>query len=355
MKRILLIAAGVLMTTQFTMGQTKTGLSNQDASSSATVRDLKRLDSQLDDAYIRGDKRLLERVLADEMIGVSAEGDVTRKTEILSQTSPPGAGLKFSILVEDIRVYLFGDTAIVSSRKTLNEEKSSSSDRYRETNTYVRKDGLWQLVASQQARLPPLYSAKEVQLDLNIDEALMSGNKRATVVLIEFADYQCPQCRRFAAGTMKQIENNYINTGRIGFVVRHTPLEDIHPYAFKAAETAQCAGAQGKFWEMHRRLFQDPMALTEDDLLADAQTLKLDMTKFRQCLTDEKTAATLRQEMLGAVGLGVKGTPIFLIGVKNPNNSKVKALRMIQGGHPYDVFKATLDTIISARTAMQLP
>jgi hypothetical protein len=94
MKRILLVAAGVLMTTQFAMSQKQTGLSNQDASSSATVRDLKRLDSQLDDAYIRGDKRLLERVLAHEVIGVSAEGDVTRKTEILSQTSISGAGLK---------------------------------------------------------------------------------------------------------------------------------------------------------------------------------------------------------------------------------------------------------------------
>jgi protein-disulfide isomerase len=89
----------------------------------------------------------------------------------------------------------------------------------------VRKDGRWQLIASQQARLPPLYSAKEVQLDLNIDEASISGNKRATVVLIEFADYHCPQCRRFAAGTMKQIENDYINTGRDTIIRAPTATE----------------------------------------------------------------------------------------------------------------------------------
>ena len=350
MKQILSIAACVMIAPQLVTSQTPSGLLNQNQPSSATLQELKKLDSKLDDAYLRGDRKLFERVLADDMISVNAQGDVARKTEILSQISHPAAGLKFSILAEDIQVYLFGDTAIVTSRKTLKEEQSSSSDQYRDTNTYVRKDGRWQLIAGQQARLPPPYSAKEVELDLKIDDALMSGNKRATVVLIEFLDYECPMCRKFAVGTMKQIEKHYIDAGRVGFIVHHNPLEDIHPYAFKAAEAAQCAGAQSKFWDMHRRLFQEPMALTQDDLLAGAQTLKLDMTKFRECLSDEKTAVKLRQEMLQAAGIGVKGTPIFLIGVKKPDDSSVKVLRMIQGAYPYDVFRATLDTMINAQT-----
>ncbi|MEP6911269.1 MAG: thioredoxin domain-containing protein [bacterium] len=353
MRRTLLIAACLMLTPQFNMSRAQTGPRKQDPPSSATVQELKKLDRQLDDAFLRGDKTLFERVLADEMISVSAEGDVTRKPDILSQIAPPLAGLKLSLLTEGVEIYSFGDTAIVSSRKSIKEEtgKGPSSDyQYRDTNTYVRRDGRWQLIASQQSKLPAPYSAKEVQLNLTIEEALMRGSKGATVVLIEFADYQCPQCRRFEAGTMKQIEKDYIDTGRVGFIVRHTPLVDIHPDAFKAAEAAQCAGAQGRFWEMHHRLFQEPMTLAVVDLLAHAQTLKLDMTKFRQCLSDEKKAAGLRQGMLEAEGFGIKGTPIFLIGVKKPNSGEVKALRMIEGGHPYEAFKASLDSVIKAQT-----
>ena len=352
MKRILLVAVCVLTTPQLILSKPHRVIGSQDTPSSTTVQELKKLDSQLDDAYMRGDKNVFERILADDMISISNEGDLAGKADILKQINPPRATVKLSIVAEDIQVYLFGDTAIVSSRKTNKRESStrSNSYQYRDTNTYVRRDGRWQLIASQQSEAAPPYSAKDVQLNLKIDDASMSGNRSATVVLIEFSDYLCPFCRRFAAETLNQIEKNYIDTGRVGFVYREFPLEDVHPYAFKASEAAQCAGAQGKLWEMNHKLLQEPMALSQDDLLAAAQTLKLDMTKFRQCLSDEKTAATLRQEVLEAVGMGVKGTPIFLIGVKKPNNGNVKVLRMIEGGQPYDVFKATLDTIINAQT-----
>jgi protein-disulfide isomerase len=334
------------------LSQTQCGLCGQDAQGSATEQELKQLDSQLDVAYIRGDKAAFERLLADDMLSVSSEGGITGKKGVLKGINPWPASLKPSLVAEDVQVHLFGDTAVVSSRKTLKWEtnKRPQSDQYRETNTYARKDGRWQLVASQQAHPAPPYIAKDVQQNLKIDPALMRGDKGATVVLIEFSDYQCSFCRRFAAQTIKQIEQDYLNTGHVGFVFRDYPMEGIHPYAFKAAEAAQCAAAQGKFWEMHQRLYQEPMALKHDDLLAHAQALNLDVPKFRQCIADEKTDAALRQGMAEGAGLGVEGTPMFLIGVRRPDSSNVKVLRMIQGAQPYDVFKATLDTMISAQT-----
>ncbi|MEP6819799.1 MAG: thioredoxin domain-containing protein [bacterium] len=351
-KQILLAAICLLTTSQLILAQKPTLSPNQNTPRTRTAQELKKLDGQIDDAFLRGDKMLLERVLADEMISVSPEGNVARKKEILNGISPPNAKSKLSITAEDVQVYLFGDTAIISSRKTMkeNESKGARSDQYRDTNTYVRKHGRWQLIASQQSKLPAPYSAKEVQLNLDIDDALITGNRNAPVVLIEFVDYQCPICRGFAASTMKQIEADYINTGRIGFIVRQTPLEELHRYAFKAAEAAQCATAQGKFWEMHRALLGEPMTLTENGLLAHAQTLKLKMPKFRQCLADEKTAATLRQGMREALGLGLQGTPVFLIGIRKADENKVRALRLIEGAYPYEVFKAALDPMIKAQT-----
>jgi len=326
-------------------------LCTPDTSSSTSLQELKQLDSQLDDAQIHGDKTVFERLLADEMVSVSDEGDVTGKNDVIKGVRPWPVSVKATLVAEDVQVHLFGDTAVVSGLKTMKWERNNlpHSDQYRETNTYVRRDGRWQLIASQQAHAAPPYYAKDVQLNLNIDPALMHGNKAASVVLIEFSDYQCSFCRRFAAQTLNKIEQDYINTGRVGFVFRDYPMESIHPYAFKAATVAQCAAAQGRFWEMNQRLFQEPMALTENDLLAHAQGLNLDMAKFQQCAADEKTAATVRQGMVEGASLGVEGTPIFMIGVRKPNSSSVKVLRMIQGAYPYDVFKATLDTIVNAQ------
>ena len=210
--------------------------------------------------------------------------------------------------------------------------------------------GAWVMLtasAGPQGGVP--YSAKAVELELQVDEASIKGNKNAKVILIEFADYQCPLCRSFAADTMNQIEKNYIDTGRVRFAVRHTPIEEIHPEAFKAAEAAHCGRVQGRFWELHERLIHEPMALAPKDLLTHARTLGLDMPKFTQCLTDDKTAAAIRQEMREAEGLGIRGTPIFLVGVKQPGDAGIKALRMIKGAHPYGVFKAALDEFLNTQ------
>src|ERR1700685_3540519 len=259
------------------------------------------------------------------MLRVDNEGDTSGKKDILKGIRPPASGASVSIVAKDIQVRLLGDTGIVSSLKTRKWDSNHhpQSDEYRESNTYARKDGRWQLIASERAHAAPPYVAKDVLLNLKIDAEQLRGNKAATVVIVEFSDYQCPFCREFASRTMKQIEQSYIDGGRVGLVSRDYPLESMHPFAFKAAEAARCAASQGHFWEMNEALLQEPMALAQEDLLASARALKLDMQRFEQCLSDEQTGADLRRSMAEAESLGVAGTPIFFIGVRKPNDNSV--------------------------------
>lgn len=352
MKPISLMLTGVLALAQLNQGQ-KPPVRCEDTgpSGDAVTEEIKKIDHEIDEASVRGDATAIQQRLADEMIAVSPYGSITRRAEVLENTRPPRAGTKMSIVAADIQVLSFGDTAVITSNKTQKWEWSSgsSSDQYRETNTYVRKNGRWLLITSQTSHEPPPYSAKDVQLNLSIDETRIGGNRNAAVVLIEFADYQCPYCRDFAAKTMKQIERDYIDTGRIGFVFHDLPLVASHQYALKASVAAQCAAAQGKLWEMNHKLLADPMALAPADLMAGAQSLNLDMTKFRQCFDDDRSTAAVQQSVREASSLGIDGTPMFLVGVRKPGTSTIKALRMIEGGYPYEIFKATLETLIAAR------
>jgi len=352
MKRITLILACILSLPNLIQSQKPSVRCEDSGSGGGPVgEELKKLDRELDEASEGGDRTVFQRVLAEEMVSISPEGAISKKADVLAEVKPPKAGTRLSISAADIQIYSFGDTAIIISNKTAKWEwsKSSNSDQYRETNTYVRKEHCWQLIASQQSHAPPPYSAKDVRLNLTVDRVQIGGNKKAPVVLVEFADYQCPYCRQFAAETMKQIERDYIDTDRIGFIFEDYPLESSHPYALKAAVAVRCAGSQGQFWEMNHKLLADPMALAPDDLVAKAGALNLDMTKFRQCFEDERSAASVRQRMREASDLGIDGTPMFLVGIRKPGSNTIKALRMIEGGYPYDVFKATLETLIATQ------
>lgn len=100
-----------------------------------------------------------------------------------------------------------------------------------------------------------LYDGKRVTSGISMDNVRMKGDKNAPMTIIEYSDFQCPFCGRFYSESYKQIENDYIKTGKAKLVFKDFPLS-IHPQAPKAAEAARCAQEQGKFWEMHDKLFE---------------------------------------------------------------------------------------------------
>jgi protein-disulfide isomerase len=141
------------------------------------------------------------------------------------------------------------------------------------------------------------------------------GPESAPYTLVEYGDYECPDCGRL----FQIIRDLQASLGpRLRIVYRQYPLSGIHPHAQEAAEAAEAAGAQGRFWEMHDLLFQNQNALSRKDLLGYGERLSLDMNRFRGELKKRVYADRVREDFRRGVQNGVYGTPgLFLNGVRH--------------------------------------
>jgi protein-disulfide isomerase len=184
---------------------------------------------------------------------------------------------------------------------------------------------------------------------LNIDKSPFKGNKDAKITLIEFSDFQCPFCGRHVRDTVPQLESEYIKTGKVKYVFKDFPLESIHKNAFKASEAANCAGDQGKYWEMHDKLFQNQRALNNEDLLKYAGELNLNTAKFEKCLNGGTYASKVRENISEGQKAGVTGTPAFFLAYTEGDGSKVKTVNRITGAQPYANFKEAIDELLSSQ------
>jgi protein-disulfide isomerase len=136
------------------------------------------------------------------------------------------------------------------------------------------------------------------------------GPAEAPVKIVEFSDFQCPYCSRLST-TLEAVLGKYGK--QVQLVYRHFPLNDIHPYAEKAAEASLCAADQGHFWEMHHLLFQSQNQLKDEDLKAMAARLSLDSEAFGRCLSSGKSSAKITQDFNDGIRLGVGSTPALFI------------------------------------------
>jgi protein-disulfide isomerase len=201
---------------------------------------------------------------------------------------------------------------------------------------------LQEIKAMLQRGAQPPAPPQNVTLDLANNP--FKGQKNAPLTLVEFTDNQCPFCSRHVRETYPQIEKDYIATGKVKYVMLDMPLESIHKFAFKAAEAANCAGEQGKYWEMHDRLFANQQTI--DSWTAHAEAVGLDVARFEACLGSGQQAAEIRRDIGQAQIAGVTGTPGFFLAATDPASSKVKTLRSIKGAVPYAMFKAQIDALL---------
>lgn len=174
------------------------------------------------------------------------------------------------------------------------------------------------------------------------------GRKDAKVTVVEFSDYQCPFCSRHVRETLPQLDRDYIATGKIKYVFRNLPLEQIHKEAFKAHEAASCAGDQAKYWPMHDRLFAHQDALGLAELPRHAQAVGLDLAAFQQCLDSGKHASKIRNDLAEALAAGINGTPTFFVGLTEADEGRVKVLRVIRGAHPFASFREVIDGLLAS-------
>ena len=136
------------------------------------------------------------------------------------------------------------------------------------------------------------------------------GPSDAPVTIVEFTDYECPYCRRYYRQTYHQLLAEF--EGEVHYVVRNYPLS-IHPDARKAAEAAECAHNQERFWDYHDHLFEHADALEPQDLKSYARELGLDGEQFDRCLESGAESETVEQDMATGRRLGIRGTPTFFV------------------------------------------
>lgn len=183
---------------------------------------------------------------------------------------------------------------------------------------------------------------------VNVEGAYFKGRKDAPLALIEVSEYQCPFCGRHVRDTVPHIIKDYVDTGKIRYYFLDFPLA-FHKQAAKAAEAGLCAGDQGKFWEMHDILFENQKALHSEDLEKYAQTLGLDMSKFKECLNSGKHAEKIKKDMAEAQKAGISGTPSSLIGWVQDDGRSVKAVKIVKGAQPFAAFKETIDSLLAEK------
>lgn len=191
-----------------------------------------------------------------------------------------------------------------------------------------------QVQAEQADTQPSGQEAQAAPVPPITDDDYIKGSKDAKVVLIEYSDFECPYCARHTE-TIKQIEKEYGN--QVAIVFRNFPLS-FHEHAQKAAEAAECAGEQGKFWQMHDKLFELNTAqdMGVEQFKAAAKEIGLNTGDFDSCLDSGRTASNIAKDMAGGQQAGVTGTPgTFING------------QLASGALPFEQFKSIIDQLLA--------
>jgi len=177
----------------------------------------------------------------------------------------------------------------------------------------------------------PTQPTEAAVVPVTADDDAVLGDSDAPVTIIEFSEYECPFCKRYFDQTYPAIKKEYIDTGKVKIIFRDFPLS-FHQQAQKAAEAAECAGEQGKYYEMHDKLFESGVVGGVDTFKNYAQGMGLDQGKFNTCLDSGAMAGEVQKDFQDGQKFGVKGTPAFFINGK-----------LISGAQPFAAFQQAID------------
>jgi protein-disulfide isomerase len=184
---------------------------------------------------------------------------------------------------------------------------------------------------------PPGQPDDKTRFKADVKGAPIKGAKDALVTIVQFSDYQCPFCSRVEP-TMDKIMEEY--KGKVRVAWRDLPLP-FHPNAMPAAIAARAAGEQGKFWEMHKKLFANQQALDRPNLDKYAQELGLNMAKFKAAMDAQKGKEAIEADAAAGNKIGARGTPAFFINGK-----------FLSGAQPFESFKAKIDEELKVAEAL---
>jgi protein-disulfide isomerase len=156
------------------------------------------------------------------------------------------------------------------------------------------------------------------------DRDHIQGPADAAVTLVQYGDYECPYCGE-AYPIIKEVQARMAD--RLRFVFRNFPISTSHPHAERAAEAAEAAAVQGKFWQMHDVLYENQRRLRDEDLRTYAERLELDIERYDQEMAEQVHAARIHEDFMSGVRSGVNGTPTFYInGVRHDDSYETETL-----------------------------
>jgi protein-disulfide isomerase len=205
----------------------------------------------------------------------------------------------------------------------------------------ARLDKLEVAPRTASAARPPVDSVGSVA-----NQGIVIGEASAPVTIVEFTDYQCPFCGKFASETLPVIYEKYISTGKVRLVVRDFPL-DMHPNAQQYALASQCAATMTpRIYDFQRALYSK--AARGDSVIRNAAHVAgLDTAALDGCIRSKRFQEVVKGDAVAAAKLGISGTPAFVIG----QTAKMVKGPIIRGAYPTEVFTATIDSALSRKIA----
>lgn len=190
---------------------------------------------------------------------------------------------------------------------------------------------------TQQGNATPAPGQK---VNVSVGHLPVLGDKNAKVTVIEFADFRCPFCEKFFTDTESSIMRDYVNTGKAKYAFRHYAF--LGPASIVAANAAECANEQGKFWDFHNYLYKnqppesDTSMYTVDNLTTATGNLGMNTSQFKDCLSSNKYQKNVDGDLADGQKAGVSGTPtVFVDGIP------------VVGAQPYSSFKTLIDQELS--------
>jgi protein-disulfide isomerase len=254
---------------------------------------------QARNTYYNAQRQVLEQFIDEYLLEKQAQRENLSVAQLLDRhivsvlpKDPPEEALK---------LYYEGTDA--------NESFEVARDKIRD---YIRQRRMAkakaEYIKSLRSQSKVVLSFSQPKADIRLNDTPVRGPISAPVVLVEYADYECPYCQQVHADLAK-LEAEY--KGKLAFAFKDYPLP-MHANAQKAAEAAQCAGVQGKYWEYHDRLFE-VKRYDLGQLKNNARTLNLDAAAFDKCLDSGASADAVKAHLAEAQGLGLQGTPTFFL------------------------------------------
>jgi protein-disulfide isomerase len=214
-----------------------------------------------------------------------------------------------------------------------------------------RQQELQKLLAIAAERKAPI---KAVDVEIPIAGRPWLGDADAPLVIVEFADFECRFCRRHALEVMPALIEEEVEPGRVQYHFHDYPVEQLHPFARKAAEASRCAADQGRYWDFRVRLYANNKALQEAFLPEHAEATGLDRGLFEDCLESGRHAPDVTADLKIARELRIHGTPAFFIGVPSDDGNSMRAFRRIDGAQDPALFSQALKAVENHSVSVSL-